>query len=134
MSIKYKVIEKHNPLDKDAPKKAYGKAVHGRNHKTSALAKELACYSTTASEGDVYSVVIGLRDLIRKHLGASDRITIDGIGTFAVNISSEGAESVEKYHQSMIKNAKILFTPDSEMKDFLRNLKYEKAVSKEKDK
>ena len=132
MSIKYKVIEKHNPLDKEAPKKAYGKAVHGKNHKTGALAKELAGYSTTASEGDVYSVVIGLRDLIRTHLGESDRVTIDGIGTFAVNISSEGANSVENYHHSMIKSSKIIFTPDAEMKDFLKSLKYEKYVSKEK--
>ena len=131
MSIKYKVIEKHNPLDTSAPKKAYGKAVHGKNYKTPALAKELAGISTTASEGDVFSVLIGIRDLVRKHLGESNRVTIDGIGTFAVNISSEGADSVDNFHPSMIKGAKIVFTPDAEMKDFLRNLKYEK-VAKEK--
>ena len=130
MSIKYKVIERHNPLDKEAPKKAYGIALHGKNHKLGSLAKELATYSTTASEGDVFSVAIGLRDLIRKYLANGDKVTIDGIGTFSVNISSEGAESVEKFHQSMIKKPKIVFAPDAEMKEFLATIKYEKEASK----
>ena len=129
MSIKYKVIERQNPLNREAPKKAYGIALHGKNRKLAALAKELATYSTTTSEGDVFSVSIGLRDLIRKHLAEGDKVTIDGIGTFSINISSDGAESVDKFHQGLIKKPKVLFTPDAEMKEFLATVKYEKYVS-----
>ena len=131
MSIKYKVIERHNPLDVKAPKKAYGIALHGKNRKLGALAKELATYSTTASEGDVFSVAIGLRDLIRKYLAEGDKVTIDGIGTFSINISSAGAESVEKFYPALIKKPKVMFTPDADMKEFLATIKYEKYVSKE---
>ena len=127
MAVEYKYVKKHNPMDPTAPNKVYALAVHNRTFDLKKLARELAGRSTTASEGDVYSVLIGLRDLMRDHLDRSDRVLIDGIGSFAISISSEGAESEEKFHPSLIKSAKVLYKPDAEMKDFIKGLKFTKA-------
>jgi predicted histone-like DNA-binding protein len=126
MAIPYGVIEKVNPQDVTQPKRAYAQAVHKKHFKLPQLSKEVAARSTTASEGDVYSAVIGLRDSIKEHLERGDKVTIDGIGTFQVNISSESADSVEKFVPSLIKGNRILFQPDIEMKQFLNGLRYEK--------
>ena len=94
------------------------------------LARELAGRSTTASEGDVYSVLIGLRDLMKEHLDRSDRVMIDGIGSFEIAVSSDGAESEGKFHPSLIKGAKVLYKSDAEMKNFVKGLKFEKSSTK----
>jgi len=130
MAIEYKCVNKKNPQDPTAPAKVYALAVHPRTFNLKKLASELAGRSTTASEGDVYSVLIGLRDLMREHLDRSDRVVLDGIGSFEIALSSDGAESEEKFHSSLIKSAKVLYKPDSEMKDFIKGLKYVKSSSK----
>lgn len=127
MSVKYKLISRVNPLDATAPKKTYALAVHEKTFRLKELARELAQRSTTASEGDVYSVLIGMRDLMREHLDRSDRVAIDGIGTFVINVSSEGAESEEKFHAGLIRKAKVVYSEDASMKEFTNNIKFERV-------
>jgi predicted histone-like DNA-binding protein len=126
MAIQYKLVSKRNPQDVKAEPKYYAIVVQGKTYDLKALAKELAARSTTASEGDTFSVLIGLRDLMQEHLDRSERVYFDGIGTFEISLSSEGSEAPEKFHQGLIKGAKLNFRSDSEMKGFIRNLKYVK--------
>lgn len=128
MAIQYRLISKVNPIDRTAPFKYYAVAIHEKTFTLDDLAREVAQQSTTASEGDVYSVIIGLRDAIRKHLERSDKVVISGIGSFQVNLSSDGAESEKKFHPSLIKKAKILYQEDTSMKEFVNTLKYEKSA------
>lgn len=130
MAIKYRVRNKVNPLQPEAPKKHYAIAIHPETVRLKDLSRELAAQSTTASEGDVYSVIIGLRDLIKTHLNRSNKVVIEGIGSFQINLSSEGAETEEKFHQGLIKKAKVLYKEDAEMKDFTKTIKFEKEQSK----
>ena len=126
MAINYKLVAKLNPLNRDLPVKYYAKAIIDKSISLKKLARELAARSTTASEGDVYSVLIGMRDLMKEHLERSDKVIIDGIGSFQASLSSEGAETEEMFNQSLIKKAKILYQEDSEMKNFTGSLKYTK--------
>jgi predicted histone-like DNA-binding protein len=126
MSVQYKLVSRVNPFDRTSPAKLYAKAVHGKTFKLKDLAREVAARSTTASEGDVYSVLIGMRDLMREHLDRSDKVLIDGIGYFEVSLSSEGAETEAKFHQGLIKKAKISYREDADMKSFSKNIKFEK--------
>lgn len=130
MAVKYKLVNRINPSAPTAPMKVYALAVHERTFKLKELARELAARSTTASEGDAYSVLIGLRDLIKEHLDRSDKVVIDGIGSFRVSLSSEGAESADKFHPGLIKKAKVQYQEDAEMKEFSKNIKFEKLSSK----
>jgi predicted histone-like DNA-binding protein len=127
MSVQYKLVNKINPFDRTSPAKLYAKAIHKKSFKLKDLARELAARSTTASEGDVYAVLIGMRDLIMEHLDRSDKVLIDGIGSLEVSLSSAGAETEEKFHHGLIKKAKILYREDAEMKGFSKNIKFEKV-------
>ena len=48
-------------------------------------------------------------------------------GSFQVSISSEGAETAEKFNASMIKGGKVVFRPGIDLKEMLAALKYEKG-------
>lgn len=128
MAITYVVGEKVNPQDLQAPRKWYGSAIHTETIKFKQLAREVAAESTTASEGDTHAVMIGMVEKIRYHLGKSHKIVIDGLGTFYVNISTDGAETEEKFTQSLIRGCKIIYQPDADMKDFLSTMKYQKKA------
>ena len=130
MAITYVVGEKVNPRDIQAPRKWYGSAIHTATITYKQLAREVAAESTTASEGDTYAVMTGLVKKIRYHLERSHKVVIDGLGTLYVNISTEGAETEEKFSQSLIRGNKIVYQPDAEMKDFLSTLKYTKKAKK----
>lgn len=130
MAIQYKLIPKRNPQNVEAAPKHYAIAVYDRTCNLSQLAKELASRSTTASEGDVFSVLIGLRDLMKEHLDRSDRVLFDGIGTFEIALSSEGAEEPDKFHSSLIKGTRLNFRPDRDMKSFIGGLKHVRYTPK----
>lgn len=130
MAIIYVVGEKINPRDLQAPRKWYGTAIHTEIVSFKQLAREIAAESTTASEGDTYAVLISMVGRIRYHLGKSHKVVIDGLGTLYVNISTDGADTEEKFNQSLIRGNKIVFRPDVDMNDFLATLKYEKKAKK----
>ncbi len=130
MAIKYRVINKVNPRDVTLPKKSYAIAIHDRHFEMHQLAKELAARSTTASEGDMYAVLIGLRDVLREHLDRGDKVSLDGIGSFVINISSEGVDSPELFLPSNIKGGKLVFQPDADMKEFITRVKFMKEQEK----
>ena len=130
MPLKYKLVQKRNPQDPSAPKKIYASAVRNNTFTLKSIAREVAGRSTTASAGDVFAVIIELIAVMKEHLERSDRVVIDGIGSFELSLKSDGAESEEKFHASLIQFARMLYKPDMEMKDFLGTIKFEKSTKK----
>ena len=132
MPIFYKLIAKANPRFPTAPRKYYATPVYGKTSNLSRMAKLVSQRSTTASEGDAFAVLIDVRDIMKEHFERGERVLIDGIGTFFMGLSSEGSDTPEAFHPSLIKKAKLNFQPDAEMKNFIKSQKFEKYVSKDK--
>jgi len=66
-----------------------------------------------------------LTKTLSKHL-SEGRIVRD-FGSFSISLSSEGAETADKFNSSMIKSAKIAFRPGIDLKEMLAVMKFEKA-------
>ena len=130
MPVFYVPTQRINPQDPTAPKKFYARAKHIQTISLRQLAKELAARSTTASEGDVYAVLIGMFDLMREHLGRSNKIHIEGLGTFSISIASSGADTEDKLTVANIKGYRLTFQPESEMKHFTSGLTAQKYKTK----
>lgn len=131
MAVEYKLIPKRNPQDPEAEPRYYATPVYHRTVTMAELAKEVAARSTTASEGDVYSVLIEVRDVIRAHIADSDRVLLDGIGTFVIGLSSGGADTKEAFHPSDIKEGHIKYRPDTPMREFVDTVKFVRYVAKD---
>lgn len=127
MAVNYVIVSRGNPSDKEAPKKYYAQAKSSGELTFRKLCKEVADASTTVSDTDVMAVINDLIKIAKRHLSDGEIVRLGDLGTFQISVSSEGAESEEKFHHSLIKNPKILYRPGIDMKDMLATLKYERT-------
>ena len=126
MAVPYITVQRVNPGDPDAPKKTYAIAKSRGELTFRQLAKEIAQGSTTVSDSDMLAVLNDLTKLLRRHLENGEIVRFGDFGTFRIGLSSEGAESEEAFHFSMIKKQKVVFTPGIELKEMLLTMKFEK--------
>lgn len=126
MAITYVLTQKGNPGNPEAPKKFHAQA-KSRNELTfRQLSKEIAEGSTTVSDSDVLAVLNDLTKVLKKHLSNGEIVRFGDFGSFQVTITSEGAETAEKFHPSLIKDAKISFRPGIDLREMLITLHFEK--------
>ncbi|PXY02085.1 DNA-binding protein [Marinifilum breve] len=127
MSVKYSISQKGNPSKPEEPKKWYANAKASGEVTFKELSKEISQGSTTVSDTDAMAVLNDLNKLLARHLSGGEIVRFGDFGSFQVSVKSEGAETEEKFHASLIKKAKINFRPGSDLKDMLLTLKYTKA-------
>ena len=125
MAVKYSVTEKGNPLQPEQPKKWYANAKSAGDVTLRALGKEIAARSTV-SPADTQAVLVALTEVLTEHLSDSKIVRLGDFGAFQVSVGSAGAETEAKFNASLIKSGKVVFRPGIDIKDMLKNLKYEK--------
>ena len=125
MPIKYNVVARKNLLKKDESEKFYAiaKADGEVNFKT--ISKEIAEISTV-SDTDVLAVLNDLTKILVKHLSDGKIVRLGDFGSFRITISSNGAEKLDKFNSSLIRNNKIQFLAGADLKNMQKVLKYEK--------
>ena len=125
MPVKYNVSEKGNPLKPEQAKKWYANAKSAGDVTLRALGKEIAARSTV-SPADTQAVLVALTEVLTEHLSDSKIVRLGDFGAFQVSVGSAGAETEAKFNASLIKSGKVVFRPGIDIKDMLKNLKYEK--------
>lgn len=126
MAVKYTVSERGNPLRPEQPKKWYANAKSTGDTTLRALSKAIAARSTVSS-ADTQAVLVALTEVLVEHLAEGKIVRLGDFGAFQVSVSSEGAETEVKFNASLIKNSKVVFRPGVDLKEMLKNLKYEKV-------
>lgn len=126
MAIKYTVNGRGNPLNLQQAKKWYANARSTGDVSLRTLGKEIAARSTV-SPADTQAVLVALTEVVVEHLADGKIVRLGDFGAFQVNVGSEGAETAEKFHPSMIKTKKVAFRPGIELKEMINNLKFEKV-------
>ncbi|MDR1984398.1 MAG: HU family DNA-binding protein [Prevotellaceae bacterium] len=125
MAVNYVLTEKGHPGNPDAPKKWYATAKGSGVVSLKALGKAITQRSTV-NHADTLAVLEGLTQVLIEQLSEGKIVRFGDFGSFQISIGGEGAETVEKYNQSMIKTKKIAFRPGVDLKEMLNNLKFEK--------
>ncbi|MDR2126771.1 MAG: HU family DNA-binding protein [Prevotellaceae bacterium] len=127
MAVKYVIVERGNPGNPAAPKKFYAQAKSNGELTLKKLSREISEGSTTVSDTDVLAVLNDLTKILKRHLDNGEIVRLGDFGTFQITVSSDGAETKEKFHSSLIKSPKVTFRPGVDLKELLATLKYEKA-------
>lgn len=127
MAVKFNVSAKGNPLKPEEPKKFYANAKADGEVTFKKLSQEIAAGSTTVSDSDILAVLNDLTKFMNKHLLEGRIVRFGDFGNFQISISSEGAPSEEKFNQSLIKSAKVIYRPGVDVRDMLKLVKYEKS-------
>ena len=126
MAVKYTVSERGNPLQPQQPKKWYANAKSTGDTTLRALGKEIAARSTVAP-ADTQAVLVALTEVLVEHLAEGKIVRLGDFGAFQVSISSNGAETKEKFNAALIKSNKVVFRPGIDLKEMQKTLKYEKV-------
>jgi predicted histone-like DNA-binding protein len=123
--MKYKLIERANPLDR-TQKKWYASPVNEGKISKSDLAKEIVGTSSL-SRGDVSNAIENIIDTMPKYLLMGKSINLGEFGTLRISFSSEGVDTPEQFNTNKILRVKVVFTPSVEFKAALESIKFEKS-------
>lgn len=111
MSVFYKLLQNKN-YKSSAFEKWYAKAVHYNTVTTEDLAREMQA-NCTVKESDILAVIRELVETMQRQLQNSNRVKLNGLGTFRIGINSKGAEKPEEFDGTYIKDVHILFQPET---------------------
>ena len=112
MSVKYKLYQDKNSKSKFKGQ-FYARAVMLDVVDLSALSKEIE-ENTTAKQADVYAVLKELVNVMRRHLQNSNRVVLDGFGSFKVGIKTKPALTEKEFSGAKnIVGARINFQPET---------------------
>jgi predicted histone-like DNA-binding protein len=125
MSVQYVIIERGNPLNMAAPKKFYAMAKSAGVVTLKQLSKDISARSTVNSS-DTLAVLDSLVQQLTKELEEGRIVRLGDFGSFQLSLSSEGADTAEKFNSSMVKKSKILFRPGIDLRNMLATVSYKK--------
>ncbi|MBN1184387.1 MAG: HU family DNA-binding protein [Bacteroidales bacterium] len=123
--LKYKLVERGNPLNTKSPKKFYATNVKTGSKSIAAISKDIADMSSL-SRGDVQNVLTNLVDQIPKYLLDGQSVQLGELGTLRISFSSEGVDKESDFNTNKIKNIKVIFTAGRLIKDGIEKAKFEK--------
>lgn len=123
--MKYKLVQKGNPAKPADPKKWYANPVKSGTTTQKNLATQISGRSSLTA-GDVANVLQNLAELLPEELTKGNSVQLGDFGTFRVSFSSEGVEQEKDFNPTKIKDIKIIFTPSTDFKKKLSDMKFEK--------
>jgi predicted histone-like DNA-binding protein len=126
MGVQYVLVERGNPQNQQAPKKFYAQAVSRGEINLKTIKADISARSTV-NPADVMAVIDTFVQILVQELGQGKIVRFGDFGSFQLSVSSEGADSPEKFHAGMITGAKIIFRPGIDLRDMIATLKYEKG-------
>jgi predicted histone-like DNA-binding protein len=118
-------LEKGNPLKPAEPKKWYASAKSTGDITLKALGKQITQRSTV-NFADTLAVLEALTQVLSEQLAEGKIVRLGDFGSFHIGISSDGAETAEKFHPSQIRSKKVAFRAGVDLRELLNNLKFEK--------
>lgn len=126
MAIKFKVIERGQPgVAGGGEKKFYASPVMDGELSLNDLTKSIEKICTV-SGADIRAVLYALVDVSVDSLSDGTIVRLGDLGSLRVSLSSEGKAKAEEVSAAAVKNASVIFTPGTRIRDMLASAKYKK--------
>lgn len=121
MSARYKLVKRVNPQKRNEPGKWYAAPNSSTPLKGKAMTRAATANTTTAPI-EMESALELLAEFVPGQLQQGHTVTIPGLGSFHLVFQSDGVDNIEDFRAStMIKNARIAFTPAKELRERVLN-------------
>lgn len=117
--INLKLIQKRNPQEPEAAPRFYASALHDVRIDLDDLATSVA-NRCSLRRADVHGVLVALMDIIPDELLNGKIVSLGDLGSFFVNVKSEGAITEEEFMPSMVTGSNIRYRPTKELRKKLR--------------
>ena len=115
MGVPYKLQRRRNPQKPDEPGQWHavpktGKAVDEK------IMTRMATDDTTMADFELSSAAKLIGKFIHNQTIQGKRVRIPGLGSFRVSFGSEGVDDITKFNTNMIRNVKVVFVMDSDLR------------------
>ena len=119
-----------NLMNKEGARKAYAKNQVSEVWTLEKFAKHIAAHNGVYSRGAVMGLILDMCECLVEQLLNGNKIMLGKFGTFGINLSSVGAESVEKFTSKNIKAVKIQFTPGADFENLIDRAEFNLVASR----
>jgi predicted histone-like DNA-binding protein len=115
MSVKYNVVEKGNPVNREAPRKFYP-SIQSSGRLTLRELAAVAADRSTLTETDFIAAVETFLAIIPRELAKGNIVELGDFGSFWLRVNADGAETAEEVRASQIHSVLPRFNPGKEFK------------------
>ena len=126
MTVKFNVVERGNPADREAPKKFYP-SMQSTGRKTLRQMADTIAMISTVSTADTIAVLEGLLKTIPLELAEGNVVELGDFGNFWLKANSEGVDSPADVRASQITTLLPRFNPGKQFKKVLATVEYVKG-------
>lgn len=115
--IDYSAFMLGNPIDAEAPQKAYAKAQISEIVSFGKFVKHIADHNGVFTRGTVKGVISDMCECLVEMLLEGKKVQLAELGNFWISLTSEGAESLKKFTENNITTVNIVFTPGEDFQN-----------------
>ena len=119
-----------NPTKPEMPEKAYARVQINEVISTKKFVGHISDHNGVFSKGTVKGVTTDLVSCLREMLVAGNKVEIEGLGTFGISLTSEGAESLEKFTSANIKAVNVVYTPSEDLQNLIQDATFTQVSSR----
>lgn len=120
--VNYSIVMRGNPMNPDAPKKAYAGAQYSEVTDINKFAEHIAGHGCVYKRADIVAVLTMAVDCMREQLLAGQKIQLGELGDFALGMSSMGAENAQAYNPAVhVKKLYVNWTPGERFRNLLED-------------
>lgn len=116
-----KKVVRHNPKNPEGDRKYYLSAMHGGQIGIEQLSADISD-RCSLRKSDVQGVLIALMEIMPKELCKGNMVSLGELGTFFVNVKSEGAETPEDLSAASVRGFRLVHLPTKKFKKHLRQI------------
>lgn len=127
MSVKYNIVERGNPSNREAPKKFYP-SIQSSGRVTTRELADMAAQRSTMSSIDMMAAIETFLAIIPEQLAKGNIVELGDFGNFWLRIEAEGAETEEAVRADLISSVKARFNPGKLFKKVLDSIDFVKGV------
>ncbi len=121
---------KQNPLNPELPERAYARNQVSEVWSLEKFCQHIADHDGVYSRGTVKGVVSDMCECLVEQLLNGKKIQLGELGSFVISISSEGAESLEKFTAKNIKEVNIVFAPGTDFENLVDKAEFNCVASR----
>ena len=129
-TIKYSIAVQGSPTNPEEAPKAFARVQLNEIIPTQKFVNHISDHNGVFSRGTVKGVTTDMVSCLREMLVAGNKVIIDGLGEFSISLSSEGAESMDKFTASNIKSVNLVFKPAEELQNLIQDATFTQVSSR----
>ena len=126
MTVKYNVVERANPSNREAPGKFYP-SISSSGRVTTREVAEMAAERSTLSTMDMMAAIESFLAIIPQQLAKGNIIELGDFGNFWLKSTADGADDPASVRSDQITSLLPRFMPGKRFKMTLEQIEFEKA-------